>query len=138
MNKLWKLIERKKHDFISGLFMFLSPIQPIKEKFFKSCDIVVCVVLELHPRFLQTWIFFWRFLKGIVDQLWKWVLKCNHIEIRNSWTYIFFVKPGSKNGISVYQWLFLCKLRWFTQCGFLLGFSICLQDHAEFKTCSSY
>ena len=29
----------------------------------RSCNLVVCIALELPPRFLQTWIFFWRFLR---------------------------------------------------------------------------
>ena len=37
---------------LSRMFTFLSHIQPIKEKKLKSCDIVVCVALELHPKFL--------------------------------------------------------------------------------------
>ena len=57
----------------------------------QSSDLVVCVALELRVRFLQTLIFFWKFLKGIVHQLLKWgALKCNHVAIWNSCAYIFF------------------------------------------------
>ena len=70
--KLWKLIERKMHDFFSGLFMFLSHIELIKEKICNLVILYFCVALELHSRSLQTWIFFWTFLKGIVHLLWKW------------------------------------------------------------------
>ena len=37
-------------------------------------------------------VFFWTFLKGIVHQLLKWgALKCNHVAIWNSCTYMFFL-----------------------------------------------
>ena len=43
-----------------------------------------CVALELCSRFLQTWTFFWMFLKSIVHQLLnRGTLKCNHVAIRN-------------------------------------------------------
>ena len=41
-------------DFMSGLFIFLSHIQAIKEKNFQCCDIIFCDALEFHPRFLES------------------------------------------------------------------------------------
>ena len=46
-------------------------------------------------------------------------------------------KPGSKNGKSVCQRWFLCKLIYSLQV-FLLGFSIYLQDLTEFKGYLNY
>ena len=46
--------QRGRHMVLSRMFTFLSHIQPIKGKKLQSCEIVVCVGLELHPKFLQT------------------------------------------------------------------------------------
>ena len=94
----------------------------------QSCDLVVCVALELCSKFLQIWILLRMFLKGIVHQLLKWgALKCNHVRVRNSSAYnFFFVKLGSKNVKTVCQRWFFSKLIWFIQSGFFFIGFFCL------------
>ena len=84
----------------------------------RSC---CCVALELDSRFLQIWVFFWMFLKGIVHQLLKCgLLKRNQVAIWKSRAYncFLFVEPGSKNRKTVCWRCFLCKLIWFNQSSF--------------------
>ena len=109
----------------------------------QSCDLTVYVALELCSRFLQTWIFFWMFLKGI-KKLLKWgALECNCVILRNSCAYNFFFflnQVYSKNRKTVCRQWFLSKQIWFFQCKFFLSgfYIICLQDHTEFKCCLIY
>ena len=85
----------------------------------QSCGVTVYVALELCSRFLQTWIFFWMFLKGI-KKLLKWgALECNHVVLQNSCAYNFFSNQVySKNRKTVCQEWSLSKLIWFFQCKF--------------------
>ena len=109
----------------------------------QSCDVGVCVALELCSRFLQNWFFFLNIFKRYLKVL-KWgALQCNQVVVRNSCVCASFSfllnQVYSKNGKTVYQQWFLSKLIWFIQCRlFLLGFSICLQDDAEFRCCLTY
>ena len=51
--KLWKLIEKKKDDFTSDLFVFISHSANKVKFFFQSCDILILVrflfVIEWMP-----------------------------------------------------------------------------------------
>ena len=83
-NLFLSLIERKTHDFISGVFMFLSYIQPIKENIFAILRYCCLCCFRTSYKIFSNLNFFWIFLKGIVHQLWKWgALKCNHLVTRN-------------------------------------------------------
>ena len=88
----------------------------------QSCDLTVYVALELCSIFLQTWIFFWMFIKGI-KKLLKWgASEYNYVAVRNSCAYnsfFFSNQVYSKNWKTVWQQWFWSKLIWFFQCRFL-------------------
>ena len=87
----------------------------------QSCDLTVYVALELCSRFLQTWMFFQIFLKGIKKLLNWGALECNHVAVQNSCAYNFLFFSNqvfSKNRKTVCQQWFLSKLTWFFQCRF--------------------
>ena len=87
----------------------------------QSCDLIVYVFLELCSRFLQTWIFFWMFLKSIRKLLKRRALECYHVVVQNSCAHNFSFSSNqvwSKNRKTACQQGFLSKLIWSFQCRF--------------------
>ena len=95
----------------------------------ESCNLAACVALEFCSEFLQAWFFssiFRRYcaLKG-------GALKCKYVPKRNSCAYSFFGKCLPAMLPMQTKMIYSVQV-------FLLAFSVCLQDHAEFKSCLNY